>query len=279
LTAGLATGGVPVQDAVAAEPAKAPLKLGLMTYSIAKDWNLETCIKNCLECKLEHIEFRTTHAHGVEVSLSKAERRDVKQRLADAGLTCSLASAFAYHWSEPERVRADIEGTKEYTLLAADIGARGIRVFPNAILESEGIPVEQTVAQIGKAVSEAGTFAGDHGVHIRLANHGKGTDDLLITKRILDHTTTPHVYVNWNCDETDVLDPGFDARFDLVKDRISNIHLHDLHNTAYPYRRLFERLREIGYQGYCDAEIGPSEDAIAVLKYYRALFLALQNAY
>ncbi|MGC9327030.1 MAG: sugar phosphate isomerase/epimerase, partial [Candidatus Hinthialibacter sp.] len=84
--------------------------------------------------------------------------------------------------------------------------------------------------------------------------------------------------VNWNCDGTDVEEPGLEANFNLVKDRIRNIHLHDLWNEKYPYRRLFQLLKKTGYQGYCDAEVGPSCEPVKFMTYYRALFLALQNA-
>jgi len=87
----------------------------------------------------------------------------------------------------------------------------------------------------------------------------------------------PHVYVNWNCDRTDVEDPGFEANFNSVEDRIRNIHLHDLCSEAYPYRKLFALLRQSNYSGYCDAEVGPSCEPMTFMKYYRALFLALQN--
>ena len=46
----------------------------------------------------------------------------------------------------------------------------------------------------------------------------------------------------------------------------------------YPYRRLFELLRQAGYTGYCDAEIDGSKEPIRLMKYYRATFLALQDA-
>jgi hypothetical protein len=82
--------------------------------------------------------------------------------------------------------------------------------------------------------------------------------------------------VNWNCDANDTKGPGFDANFASVKDRIRNIHLHELWEN-YPYRRLFELLQQSGYQGYCDAEIPESPEPIRLMKYYRATFLALQN--
>ena len=143
--------------AKADEGDKPALRIGLMTYRLGQDWDVDTIIKNCHEAQWEHAELRTTHAHGVEIGLSKAQRRDVRKKFEDAGIKLSLASAFAYHWPDAERLRENIEGTKEYTRLAHDIGARGIRVFPNAILADKGIPQEQTLAQIGRAVAVCGS--------------------------------------------------------------------------------------------------------------------------
>jgi len=256
-----------------------PLRLGLMTHTLAKDWDIDTIIKNCLETKFEHAELRTTHAHGVEVSLIKAQRKEVRKKFKDVGIKLSLASAFMYHFNDQTKVRENIEGTKEYTILAHDIGAIGIRVFPNAILVDKAVPEEKTLEQIGKALAEVGEFAHNYGVEIRVSNHGKGTNDVTRIKKIIDYSGSKHVYMNWNCDRTDIEGIGFEAKFELVKNRIRNIHIHDLTSETYPYRRLFALLRKSGYEGYCDAEINASPEPIRLMKYYRALFLALQNAF
>jgi sugar phosphate isomerase/epimerase len=275
-TAGLATLGheARAEDA----PTGKPLRLGLMTYNLARDWDLDTVIKNCTETGFEHVELRTTHAHGVEVSLSKAERKEVGQRIADAGLKLSLASGFAYHWNDPAKLRENIEGTKEYLLLAEDVGALGIRIFPNSLLVNQGVPAEKTIDQIGKAVAELGAFAADHGVELRLENHGPETRRVPVFKKILEAADCPHVYMIWNCDRSDVDDPGFEANFNSVKDRIRHVHLHELSDLDYPYRKLFQLLRQNNYQGYCHAEVAASEEPIRFMQYYRALFLALQDA-
>jgi sugar phosphate isomerase/epimerase len=170
-----------------------------------------------------------------------------------------------------------MEGTKDYVLLARDIGAIGIRVFPNSV-EVPGVPAVKTMEQIGRAVAEVARFGADHGVEIRLANHGRGTNRVTVLRQILDLADSPHVFVNWNCDRTDLEAPGFEANFNSVKDRIRNIHLHDLADGVYPYRQLFNLLRAADYQGYCDAEVAERAEPLVFMKYYRALFLALQNA-
>jgi len=256
-----------------------PLHIGLMTYNLAKDWDIDTIIKNCTETKFEHVELRTTHAHGVEVSLTKAQRREVRKKFEDSPIKAiSLASAFSYHHDDPKLLREHIEGTKEYTILAHDISAIGIRVFPNAILVDKGIPEERTLEQIGKALAEVGEFAKDYGVEIRVEVHGKGTTNIPRIKKIVDYSRSEHVYVNWNSAANDLLEPGFEANFNMVKDRIRNVHIHELWNEDYPYRKLFRLLKQAGYKGYCDAEIPSSSDPVRLMKYYRSLFLAYQNA-
>jgi sugar phosphate isomerase/epimerase len=274
---------VPVQVRAAAsdkeEPFvlnKNPLKLGVMTYNIAKEWDIDTVIKNLTEAGYQSVELRTTHAHGVEVTLSAEERREVKKRFEDSPLEAiSLASAFRYHSPDPDELKKNIEGTKEYTLLAHDVGALGFRVFPNDL--PEGVPEEQTMEQIGKALAEVGEHAYNHGVEIRVCVHGKRTSRIPVIKKILDYSASPHVYVNWNCSENDTEGEGLEHNFNLIKDRIRSLHMHELWDD-YPYRQLFRLLAKMNFQGYCNAEIPGNDDPVRLLRYYRGLFLALQDA-
>jgi len=252
---------------------KNPLKLGLMSYTTAKDWDIDTIIKNLTETKFEHIELRTTHAHGVEVNLSAAERATVKKRFQDAGLAISLASGFQYHYPDQDQLKKSIEGTKEYTLLAKDVNAIGIRVFAGQIFKPK--PEEKTLEQIAKALAEVAEFGYNNGVEIRVCNDGP---TIGMIKKIVDMSQCPHLYINWNCPMSDVLeDGGLEANFNSVKHLIRNIHIRELSNE-YPWRQLFSLLSKSGYKGYCDAEINASADPIRLLNYYRTLFLAFQDA-
>jgi len=81
------------------KPRREPLKLGIVTYNIARAWDVPAIIKNCTEAKIEAVELRTTHAHGVEVTLSAEARKEVRKRfegeLSKRGLT-SLMPETAY---------------------------------------------------------------------------------------------------------------------------------------------------------------------------------------
>jgi len=253
------------------------LKIGVMTYTLAQKWDIETIIKNLTLTGYQSVELRTTHAHGVEVNLTPVQRADVKKRFKDSALeSISLASAFEYHSPDPAVLRKNIEGTKEYIHLAKDVGAVGIRVFGNSL--PEGVPEEKSIDQIGKALSEVGEFGYNNGIEVRICVHGTKTNRVSVIKKIIDASQNPHVYVNWNCNPEDLEGKGLEFNFNLIKDRLRGVHMHELWDAAYPYRQLFKLLADNDYKGYCNAEIDENSDPIRLMRYYRALFLAYQNA-
>src|SRR6185436_3308307 len=61
------------------------MKLGTVTYNLGKDWDIETLIRNCEAAQFEGVELRTTHAHKVEVNLTKTQRAEVRKRFEEIG--------------------------------------------------------------------------------------------------------------------------------------------------------------------------------------------------
>ncbi|HNX65217.1 MAG TPA: TIM barrel protein [Oscillospiraceae bacterium] len=256
---------------------KNPLKIGVMTYNIAKDWDIDTIIKNLSEAEYQTVELRTTHAHRIEVDLPAAKRSEVKKRFIDSPLeSISLASAFQYHSPDQAELRKNIDGTKEYIKLAKDVGATGIRVFGNAL--PDNVPEEKTMQQIGRALAEVGEFGYNNGVEVRICVHGSKTNKPSVIRKIIDYSGSPHVWVNWNCNPEDTDEKGFEENFSLLCKRIKGVHMHELWMADYPYRRLFRLLSDNSYKGYCNAEIEGNPEPVRFLKYYRALFLAYQDA-
>jgi sugar phosphate isomerase/epimerase len=255
-----------------------PVKLGLMTYNVGKSWDIDTIIKNCKAAKFEHVQLRTTHKHGVEVTMNKQQRSEVKKRFQDAGLEISLASGFMYHSPDKAELRKNIEGSKEYLQLAADVGAHGIRVFPNAIPKEGQKERERMMEQIGKSVSEVATVGHNLGVEVRLEEHGTNTENIPVIKKILDYADNPYVYIIWNSSPNDFASPGLETQFNMVKDRIRNVHLREMFDD-YPWRQFFALLGKSGFKGYCDAELSDEScEPVRMMNNYRTSFLAFQNA-
>ncbi|MFM1943318.1 MAG: hypothetical protein RI897_2300 [Verrucomicrobiota bacterium] len=276
---GLTALSLPSNTSQAANPSLAGqsnIKLGLVSYNLAKDWDVPTIIKNCTQAGFQGVELRTTHAHGVEVSLSPSQRAEVRQQFKDSAVELmGLGSAFDYHTTNPDKLRADIAATKEYVILAHDVGASGIKVRPNGLPEEKS--VQSTLEQIGLSLREIGQFAADHGQQIRLEVHGSGTSFPPHIRTIMDVANHPNVGVCWNSNDSDLDGQGFEHNFNLLKHKIFSVHMRDLSLTNYPFRKLLNHLNDIHYTGYCLAEIGSSSDPLRVMQYYRTLFLAYQN--
>lgn len=274
--AGLLKNGLSAAETKTSFARSSTFHLGLVTYNLAQDWDVPTIIKNCQAAKFEGVELRTTHKHGVEVNLSREQRAEVKKQFQDSPVQLmGLGSAFDYHTPDQAKLRKDIEATKEYIVLAQDVGATGVKVRPNGLPKE--VPVEKTLEQIGKSLRELGDFARDHGQVIRLEVHGSGTSHLPHIKTIMDVANHPSVGVCWNSNQTDLDGEGFDHNFGLVKNKIFSVHMRDLYLDEYPFRRLLQRLREIRFSGFTLAEIPASTDPLRVMHYFRSLWLAYQD--
>jgi sugar phosphate isomerase/epimerase len=272
---GIATGAQTPPSATST-PRKG-LKLGTVTYNIAKDWDLPTLIKNLTDVGLDGVELRTTHKHGVEISLPPSARAEVRKRFEDSPVKIAgLGTTCEYHSPDPAVVRKNIDETKEWVKLAKDLGSPSVKVRPNGLPKE--VPEEKTLEQIGKSLRECGVFAEENGVKIQLEVHGAETSRVPRIRKILDHGGNhPGVKVCWNSNQTDLLDGGFEANFKLLKAQIGQIHMRDLFLEEYPFRALITNLTSMNFQGYCFAEIPESTDGVRVLRYFKGLFRAYQN--
>ena len=274
-TAGLALGRAP---SAAAASSFGRFRLGIVTYNVARDWDLDTILKNVREAGLQAVEFRTTHAHGVEPGLDAARRREVRDRCRDAGLLqTSLGTTCEFHSPDPAVVRQNVETCREFVGLARDIGARGVKVRPNGL--PEGVPVEKTLEQIGRALAECGRAAADAGVEIWMEVHGRGTQEPARSQRIMEHCGHPSVGVTWNSNPTDLYEGSVRDAFSRLGRYVKCCHVTELWSD-YPYRELFYLLGEAGYDRFTLCEIPQSirpEDGVAFLKCYRALWRELQR--
>lgn len=249
------------------------MRFGLVTYQWGRDWDLPTLIANCEKAGYEGLELRTEHAHKVETNLTPAQRSEVKKRFADSKVKClGYGSNFEYHSPDPKILRDNIEKTKEYIILCHDIGATGIKVKPNDL--PADVPREKTIAQIGASLNEIGRFARDYNQLVRVEVHGNLTQEIPNMKAIFDHVTEPDVKICWNCNDQDLLPPGLEANFNMLKRWFGDtVHIRELNEGNYPYRELFKLLRGIGYDGWIllEARTEPA-DRVAAMKEQLSIF-------
>jgi sugar phosphate isomerase/epimerase len=253
-----------------------PFRLGTVTYNVPKDWDLPTLCKLLPQAGIEAVELRTTHAHGIEPSMSSQQRAEARKRAADAGLVLlSLGSVCEFHSADPAVVRKHVDDCRAFVDLARDLGARGVKVRPNGFVK--GVPMEQTLEQIGRALHECGRYGADQGVEIWVEVHGAGTQEPANMRRILELAAHKNVGANWNSNPTDVQNGSVRAAFDLLRPYLMSCHINNLWGP-YPYRELFTLLRQSGYNRYTLCEVGTAvrpEDGMLFYQCYRGLWREL----
>jgi sugar phosphate isomerase/epimerase len=255
------SGVVPV--AVAAAPR---LRLGLVTYQWGKAMSLPDLLAVCERTGFTGVELRSTHAHGVEPGMGADARAEARRRLADSPVKLvGLGSACEYHSPDPAVVRRNIDETKVFIDLCAELGGSGVKVRPNGL--PKDVPVEKTLDQIGRALRDVGDHAAKAGQQIRVEVHGAGTQEIPHMRTIMEVADHPHVVVCWNCNPTDLTGAGFEANFDSLAPWMGTVHIHDLRpgRVAYPWERLFPRLTGCsapGFTGWCLLEDGSVPDDI-----------------
>jgi sugar phosphate isomerase/epimerase len=260
-----------------------PLKfrLGMVTYNMAATWDLPTLLKISKSVGISPIELRTTHKHGVEPSLSKAQRLEAKKQFADAGVEIwGCGTTCEFQSTDAAEVQKNIETCKQFVDLAADLGGKGVKVRPNGL--PKGVPVETTLEQIGKALVPCGKAAGDAGLEIWVEVHGGGTAHPPHMKRIMESCGLPNVGCTWNSNNTDIKDGSVAEYFHLLRPWIKSCHINELYKDqgkAYPYRELFRLFRETDYDRVTMCEVGKSPPDPAtgeeLLRYYKALWTEL----
>ena len=86
------------------------------------------------------IEFRPewNHRHGVELTASPGQLKEVRQRLADAGLAAScIATGVNFNFLDPAAHLPQREKLQRYIALADQIGAPNIRTFADTVPEDD----------------------------------------------------------------------------------------------------------------------------------------------
>src|SRR5260370_5588041 len=104
----------------------------MVTYELGKDWDVETIITNCEVTGFEAVEPRTTHKHGIELSLSKERRAEVRKRFENSRVRLlSLGTVCEFQAAQPAIVEKNIEEARRWCELAHDLGCLGVKVRPN----------------------------------------------------------------------------------------------------------------------------------------------------
>jgi len=256
-------------------PSEPRFRLGSITYNVLKDHDLEGVIRILEATGFEGVELRTGHKHGVEPSLSTAERTRIrtrfeksKVRLVGYGTTCE------FHSPDAAERKKQVDLGKQFVDLARDTGATGIKVRPNGL--PAGVPHPTTIANIGACLRELGEYGAGKRIEIWMEVHGRDTSEPKVAAAIMQAARHSNAALCWNSNNADIVDGSVKASFELLRPWVKHVHIHDIIKDNYPYRELFTLLAESGYDRYTMCEVGAgAADPEAYLRAYRTKWVEL----
>jgi sugar phosphate isomerase/epimerase len=257
------------------------MRLSLLTYNMARNWELPKVLDFARQGGYAGIEFRAEarHKHGVELETSPEERREIRNRVQDAYLEVScIGLSSRFDTPDAQKRREVVERTKRYVELAADVNCRRLRVFGNDMpKEGQGGDAppdrESVIRYVGDALRELAEFAAPHGVDVLLEMHGQ-FNYWHFARTAVEHAGHPGVGIVYNSDNRDLVGGSVASTYHRVRHLIRHVHMHQF-TRGFPYVELFSLLQRDGYEGYLSSELDPEvPTAEDYLLMYAQLFRA-----
>jgi len=235
------------------------MKISFMTFA-CPTWNLQQALDAAVRHGYHGIEIRSdaNHAHGVEITATPQQRRDIRDRFEGAGIEpCCLATSLQFATNQVlEQAPARIE-------LAHDIGCPALRVFCGPKPESMSMP--DVIDKVGTQLRAAAIIAEQAGVQLWLETHDTfcRAADAGAAARMADH---PAVGINWDNMHPARLGEPLEATVAALGSLVRHTHFHDAINKPdtvvirpldqgdLPMDAMFQELIKMGFNGYLSGE-------------------------
>ena len=141
--------------------------------------------------------FRSNHRHGVELTASPGQLKEVRQRLADAGLAAScIATGVNFNFLDHAAHLPQREKLQRYIALAAQIGAPNIRTFADAVPEDDEAARNEMLRLEAESYASLADWAGQHGVTVLVETHTNMSAQW--AGQIIDQAGSDNVQVLWH---------------------------------------------------------------------------------
>lgn len=230
------------------------MKLGFMT-SLAQDKTVPELIDMAKTYGYQSLEFRPEwkHAHGVELSMTKEQRRETRKLFADSGIQISAISPGIKFLKEDRDKQ--LEKMFHYIDLAADLGAPCIRFFADRLPDDPDQRRESHRIQ-SEYQARAAERAWEGGVTLALETHGNSigidTGEMMFLAKY-----PPSFRVNWHLSHCLRNGEDADTAYRHIKGRVAHAHFSIPQEPSgwKAVERQFELLLHDGFSGTFSLEI------------------------
>jgi sugar phosphate isomerase/epimerase len=255
---------------------KNKMKWSLNTYQTGQDWELDYMIDVVKKTGYDGVEFLMDYKqkHGLEWDTPREKWDEFKKKMDSAGLEfASLTSCQTFHSLDEKERDQSVQRVKRVIDMGEFFKCKHVRVLGDRFDDKTR---DQVVNNVGKCLRELGLYAQKSGIAVSIEMHGSFTPPEPAME-VIQIANQPNVGVVFNCVWPSVTIDTADAFHDRIAPHITMVHTHNAEDgkTFELYRKMFAKLREIGYNGYVSNESayrGP--DPEKVLSLYVALFRA-----
>ena len=203
------------------------------------------------------------HGHGVELEADASARAAIKEKAAARGVALACV-ATSCRYADPAGAEQQVEETRRYVDLAADVGADRIRVFGGRM--GAGLSREEAISLLVRSLSSVADRAQERGVTVCLETHDDWCEPEHVAE-VMRRVDRPSVAVNW-----DIMHPvrvakaTMDRAFETLRPWIRHVHFHDGAETGeklqlmpigegmVDHRRAVQLLKGGGYDGWLSGE-------------------------
>ncbi len=233
------------------------MKLSFMTFLFPK-LGYDDLIAMAVKYGYQGIEWRAEagHNHGVELESSPEKIRQIRARMADAGLeTSCLATSAAFSRGDRSARESQLERLGRFVDLAVAVGAPCIRIFADPVpnvgrgARAEHYAIQAEYIARGCEVADAAS--------VKLALETHSSCRAYDVGELLFRTGYPPAFwVNWHLAHCLKHGEGVDEAYRHVKGRV--IHAHTGLGSVHVDRQA-ELLAIEGFKGYFSVEMMPKE--------------------
>jgi sugar phosphate isomerase/epimerase len=252
------------------------MKWSLNTYQTGQDWELDYLIDMVKKTGYHGIEFLMDYnqKHGLEWDTPREKWDDVKKKMESASLEfASLTSCQNFHSLDEKERCQSVERVKRVIDMANFFRCNHIRVLGDRFTDETR---DTVVRNVGNCLGELGRYAQTYDIIVSIEMHGNFTE-LEPAMEAIHIANQKNVGVVFNSVWPNLTMDTVDVFHDRIAPHVTMVHTHNVEdaNTFEFYRRMFKKLKEIGFYGYISNESAyRGSDPEKVLALYIGLYRA-----
>ena len=277
---GMGTGGSKKSDCNGA------LKISLNAFSFDKPlkagtMSLDDLLEFCANTGFDGVDLTGYYFPGYPAVPDDDYLFHIKRKAFRLGIDLGCTGVRNdFTWADPVKREEEKKLVKDWTVVAAKLGAPGVRIFAG-VLSKEEYPWEKRAAWIVKDIRECAEYAKAHGVMLALQNHNdfmKSAADVEKVMKMIDHDWVGLMLDIGSYHSPDpYADIASTAGYAITWQMKEQVFVNET-QVVTDYEKIIDIVRQCGYRGYLPLEtLGEGDPVTKVQALYKKVFSVLNS--